>query len=108
MTRASWPLGSASSWWSWSKKGRRARGFSMPMRALARERMMRSVMAARLPRTEVRVAGRRTAAVAGLVMVCVVAGVEWDGVDLVAADFVDAVLEERFGLRPFALVLKGL
>jgi hypothetical protein len=80
----------------------------MPMRALARERMMRSVMAARLPRTEVRVAGRRTAAVAGRVMVCVVVGVEWDGVDLVAADFVDAVLEERFGLRPFALVLKGL
>ena len=33
---------------------------------------------------------------------------ELDRVDLVAADFVEAVLEEGFGLRPLVLVLKGL
>jgi hypothetical protein len=41
-------------------------------------------------------------------MVCVVVDAELDSVDLVATDFVDEVLEERFGLRAFALVLKGL
>ena len=33
---------------------------------------------------------------------------ELDRVDLVAADFVEAVLEDGFGLRPLVLVLKGL
>jgi hypothetical protein len=41
-------------------------------------------------------------------MVCVVFEAELDSVDLVAADFVDAVLEEGFGLLRFVLVLKGL
>jgi hypothetical protein len=34
-------------------------------------------------------------------------GVGLDGVDAVATDFVEAILEERFGLRLFVLVLKG-
>jgi hypothetical protein len=41
-------------------------------------------------------------------MVCVVFEAELDNVDLVAADFVDAILEEGFGLPRFVLVLKGL
>jgi hypothetical protein len=64
--------------------------------------MTRSVMASRLP-SEVRVAGRRVAA-------DVVCGVraDFDDVDLVETDLVDAVLEESLDLRPFVLVLKGL
>jgi hypothetical protein len=54
------------------------------------------------------VAGRRVAAVVVWVVVWIVVDAELDRVDLVAADFVEAVLEERFGLRPFVLVVKGL
>jgi hypothetical protein len=41
-------------------------------------------------------------------VVWVVDDADLGSVDLVATDFVDAVLEERFGLRPFVLVLNGL
>jgi len=59
-------------------------------------------MASRLPRV-VSLAGRRVAAIAA----CDV-DADLDNVDRVAADLVDAVLEERFGLRALVLVLKGL
>ena len=74
----------------------------MPSLVLARECMTRAVMASRLPRV-VSLAGRRVAAIAA----CDV-DADLDNVDRVAADLVDAVLEERFGLRALVLVLKGL
>src|SRR5207302_4449868 len=96
------------SWWSWSKKGWRARGFSMPSLVLASECMTRAVMASRLPR-EVRVAGRREAAV--VCLVGWIADAVADGVGVVESDFVDAVLEEvleeKWDLWPLDLVLKA-
>src|SRR3981081_1781052 len=78
----------------------------MPSLVLASACMTRAVMTSRLPR-EVSLAGRRVAAAAVWVVVWIVdAGL--GGVDVVSIDFVYAVLEERFGLRPFVLVLKGL
>src|SRR5260370_42601274 len=79
----------------------------MPSLVLASECMTRVVMTSRLPRA-VSLAGRRVAAVAGWVVIWVVVDAELDRVDRVAADFVDAVLEEGFGLWPLVLVLKGL
>jgi hypothetical protein len=69
--------------------------------------MTRAVMASRLLR-EVSVAGRRVAAVAVCVVVWIVVDAELDSVDLVATGFVELLLEEDFGLRPFVLVLNGL
>ena len=81
----------------------------MPSLGVARDCVMRAVMASRLPR-EVRVAGRRVAAGATRAVACI-ADAGTDDFEVVATDFADAVLdafpEEDFDLRPFVLVLKG-
>src|SRR5271170_8228831 len=82
MTRTSWDLGSASSWCSWSKKGLRARGFSMPTRGLANECMMRSVTTSRLPSGTGGAVRRATGVVVWVVAVWLVVAeaMEVDGV----------------------------
>src|SRR5277367_283473 len=106
MTRTSWALGSASSWCSWSKKGLRARGFSMPMRGLASECMMRSVTTSRLPSGTGGAVRRATGVVVWVVEVWLVVAEAME-VDGVGEDFVVEGFDGCLDLW-LLLVLKGL